>query len=526
MENSEKERPSSDPYGRQQPTQGFAAYQSTPPSAPQGGPGWLTAPPPRRRRRGPLFLAVVIGAIVALGVGFVVGLVANNDDNGDPAAAPPAADAAAPPAQNRPANAAQGGDGASGGGSGLDLRKGAVFVQSNSQHGNEVVALARGEDGKLSEVGRYDTGGTGSGSFEDSANGVILGTANGEAAPQHNIDNPQLLFVTNAGSNSVTVFRVTADSLQLVETLPSGGEKPVSLTVNRGLLYVLNSGELDDRLVLRRPVETNQDLLDNCTHGEPPTVTGFRVGEDGDLSEIANSTRPLSGGQGSGCSQVSFTQDGSQLVVTERVATLPGKTADKGAIVTFDVNDDGLLGAKKVMDPSGTGPFGFAFTKDGTLLVSEQKHSEPGQSTTSSYTMREDGTLKAISKSVGNQGTDNCWVVVTSDSRMAFTSNAFGGGTISSYRIDENGALSLLQSSATAEPGKDINDDRLTDGTTDLSLSRDSEFLYQLNSNLGIVQVFRVNDNGTLGFVEDKKVFDVPGIDTTGQLAPYGIAAF
>ncbi|WP_173123075.1 lactonase family protein [Kibdelosporangium persicum] len=471
---------------------------------------------------------MIIGVVVALGIGFVVGLVLT-DDGDDSAAVTPMANTNQAPPPGQPVNApaaAQGGDAAPGGGSAFDLRKGAVFVQSNSQHGNEVVALARNEDGRLSEVGRYDTGGVGTGSFQDSANGVVLGTANGEASPQHNIDNPQLLFVPNAGSNSITVFRVAADSLQLVETVPSGGETPVSLTVNRGLLYVLNSGELDDRLILNRPPDDATDFLDNCTHGEPPTVTGFRVTEAGDLTQIENSTRPLSGGQGSGCSQVSFTQDGEQLVVTERVASLPTKTPQKGAIVTFDVTPDGMLGAKQVMDPAGIGPFGFAFTKDGTLVVSEQDHSNPGKSTTSSYTIREDGTLKAISKAVPNMGTDNCWVVITNDSRMAFTSNAFGGGTVSSYAVDENGALTLLHASATAEPGKDPNDDKLTDGTTDMALSRDSQYLYQLNSNLGMVQVFRTNSDGRLTHVEDQKVFDGPGVDTTGQLAPFGIAAF
>jgi 6-phosphogluconolactonase (cycloisomerase 2 family) len=398
-----------------------------------------------------------------------------------------------------------------------------VFVQSNDPTKNEVVAFGRNvEKGTLQEIGRYDTGGTGSGSFEDTAEGVVLGTPAGEAGPQHYIDGAQLLFVTNAGSNSVSVFRVNADGLELVDTVPSGGEKPVSITVNQGLLYVLNSGELDDRFILS--FEQLQ-FLDNCTHGDQPTVTGFRIANDGKLTAIEDSTRPLSGGQESGCSQVSFSPDGETLLVSERLSTLPQREPNKGAIVTFAVNDDGTLGAKQVQDTSGVGPFGFGFSPDGTLLVTEQNHAEEQKGAVSSYTLLEDGKLKPISKAVDNQQTDTCWVVTTADGRLAFASSALASGSISSYRVDESGSLTLLEGSATAEPG-DAKNTHLKNGTTDLSLSRDSKFLYQLNSHFGTMQVFRVNDNGHLSFVEEQKVFDVTLPEDGGQLTPFGIAAF
>lgn len=519
MENTESRARSSEIYEEQHPTHGFVPQQQGPPSTQNPAePAWLANPPPKRRRRTPIVLAAVLGAVVLLVLGVVAGMSISSDD--EPIAVMPMAAEginAAADATNAPAG---------GGGSAFDLRKGAVFVQSNDESDNEVVAYSRAEDGTLVEVGQYETGGTGTGSFQDSAQGIVLGTSNGEASPQQHIDSAQLLFVSNAGSNSISVFRVNADTLQLVAEVPSGGETPVSLTVNRGLLYVLNNGELDNRLILGRPPMLAEDFLDNCTHGEPPSVTGFRVDPTGQLTMIPGSTRPLSGGQQSGCSQVSFTPDGTKLIATERVASLPGKTAAKGAMVIFDVNEDGMLGAKHVTDPAGVGPFGFTTTKDDTLLVSEQTHSAPGESTTSSYTVMEDGTTKVISAAVGSGGTDNCWVVATDDGRMAFTSNAFGGGTVSSYAIDENGALTLLHESATAEPGKAIEDDHLTDGTTDMALSRDSEYLYQLNSNLGLVQAFVVNDDGTLTFIADYKAFDGPTIETTGQLAPFGIAAY
>lgn len=530
MENAENRQMPPNP-GQQHPTQGFPAHQPPPP----GDPRWLAAPPAPRRRRAPVRLAVILGILVALVGGFVVGMVVTDDE---PVAGQPADDPMAQPAANEEPAPEEGqpaggegddatgtgpGSAASGGGSGVDLRKGGVFVQSNDASENEVVALSRAEDGRLTEIGRYDTGGVGSGSFEDTSNAVVLGTAEGEASPQHNLDSANLLFVPNAGSNSISVFRVDAEGLELVDVEPSNGEKPVGITVNDGVLYALNSGELDDRLVVDNDPVT---LIDNCTTGELPTVTGFHVSPLGELTAIPNSTRQLSGAQESGCAQVSFTPEGDQLIVTERVASLPGETPDHGAIVAYDVNEDGTLGAKHVTPSSGAGPFGFAFAPDGTLLVSENNLSEVGGSNTSSYTILEDGTMKPISKSVPDEGTDACWVIITNDGRYAFVSNAFGGGSVSTYSIDDTGALELVHASATRIPGEDIENDNLTDGTTDPALSRDSRFYYQLNSISGLVQVFQVNDNGSLTFVEQHEVFAPAPPPEGGQLPPFGIAAF
>ncbi len=69
-----------------------------------------------------------------------------------------------------------------------DLRRGAVFAMSNARDGNEVAAFSRAPDGALTQVGSFPTGGTGSGSFEDSDNGLILGTIAGEIAPNNLIE--------------------------------------------------------------------------------------------------------------------------------------------------------------------------------------------------------------------------------------------------------------------------------------------------------------------------------------------------
>jgi len=90
--------------------------------------------------------------------------------------------------------------------------------------------------------------------------------------------------------------------------------------------------------------------------------------------------------------------------------------------------------------------------------------------------------------------------------------------------ISLRGALTLLHASATAS-GQDPDDTHLSDGTTDMALSRDSHYLYQLNSIKGVLHVFRINSSGTLTFVEEHQVFNLTPVEAGGQASPFGLAA-
>jgi len=392
----------------------------------------------------------------------------------------------------------------------------AVYSMSNAADGNEVVAFSRAADGMLTRLGAYSTGGTGSGSFEDVANALVLGSAQGEASPNNIIDTTNLLFAANAGSNSITVFKVKQDGLERVEVQDSGGEKPVSVTVNNGLLYVLNSGETEDDLF---DGEGNV-IAPNCTTGGLPSVTGFKVSSDGQLDPIPNSTQMLSGDAFSGCAQVSFNPSGNVLVVTERTAVEPGKTndmlpaGDEGVILTFTVNGDGTLDNKQIFDATGQGPFGFTFRKeDGLLLTSEQFDGPfgPDLGAASAYALDSDGNLTATSASVGNGGTDSCWFVVTDDGTLGFVASFFDPSPrISSYRISPEGDLTLINGDA-AIPEQ---------GAADLALSGDSKYLYNINAFTGKVNAYKVGKDGSLELIQSVQAHDPS--DMAGR---FGLAA-
>ncbi len=90
---------------------------------------------------------------------------------------------------------------------------------------------------------------------------------------------------------------------------------------------------------------------------------------------------------------------------------------------------------------------------------------------------------------MANGQTDSCRVVITKDQRFAFTAN-FGTGTISSYRIDPSGAVSLLAAVA-ASTGA-------TSQPVDLSLSADGRFLFLLLRGAGGVASFQIEASGAL----------------------------
>ena len=106
----------------------------------------------------------------------------------------------------------------------------AVYAITNATSGNGVATYARSADGTLSYAGTYATGGLGTGANLGSQGAVTLA------------DNGKHLFAVNAASNSISEFSVKHDGLRLEATFSSNGVLPISVTANKNLLYVLNAG--------------------------------------------------------------------------------------------------------------------------------------------------------------------------------------------------------------------------------------------------------------------------------------------
>ena len=339
---------------------------------------------------------------------------------------------------------------------------GAVYAMTNDATINEVVVLNRAADGTLTPAGSFATGGMGSGTFENSANGLILS----EQSPNNIGGSFHYLFATNAGSDDISVFDVNPDgTLTLVDVEPSGGDHPISVTVRRNLLYVMNGG------------------ASNCSGGAP-SISGFRVGAKGQLTPIPGSTRPISGGANSGCAQVSFNPAGDVLVVTQRQADV---------IDTYLVDQGSGLTTGPIMNQTtGTGPFGFTFTQRGFLLTTENFGAAPLQGGAASYDVPPDGVLVPLGPTTRNGRSDTCWIVNTDNGKYAYTAN-FQSGDISSFLVNRDGTLVLLNPIAAV----------IGVGASDEALSVNSRYLYARNALQGTISVFRVESDGSLARLQD-----------------------
>ncbi len=321
---------------------------------------------------------------------------------------------------------------------------GAVYTMTNDPAGNHVIRYDRGEDGALTNPSYFATNGTG--------NGSIIGTNQGGLVLSENGD---MLFVVNAGSNEISAFQVNSKGLTLTDKVSSGGIQPISITIYKNLVYVVNAGGNGN-------------------------IVGFHL-DHGKLSQIPNSIRPLSSNS-AGPAEISFNPDGDILVVTEKGTNM---------IDTYMVIDNGLTNGPIVQASNGETPFGFAFDNKGHLIVSEAFGGTLGAGALSSYAVNDNGNLKTISGSIPDFHTAPCWVVVTNNGKFAYTNNAHDG-TTSSYLIGTKGMLSLLNPVA-GTPGSTSSAVNI-----DMALSENSKFLYSLNAGVNTIEGFRVNQDGSL----------------------------
>jgi 6-phosphogluconolactonase len=325
---------------------------------------------------------------------------------------------------------------------------GAVYTATNGAAGNQVLAYDRSADGALAFAGAFDTGGSGTGAGLGNQGGLRM------------TDDSKFLLVVNAGSNDVSVLRVTLQGLEVTDRIGSGGLRPVSIAVSGRLVYVLNAGG---------------------SAGDVDNISGFRISRDGRLTPIAGSTRPLSD-TSTAPAQIEFSPDGSLLVVTEK---------GPNTIGVYPVSATGLLGAGAFYASSGMTPFGFSFGQRGQLFVSEAWGGAPNASTVSSYDVSDSGSLLSIDPVVPNTETAACWLTVTNSGRYLYVTNT-GSSTVSGYEIRPNGTLELLDADgATAPTGAGS-------APIDLAFSVNDQYLYALSAGANTITILRTLPHGKL----------------------------
>lgn len=140
---------------------------------------------------------------------------------------------------------------------------------------------------------------------------------------------------------------------------------------------------------------------------------------------------------------------------------------------------------------SGATPFGFAFTQQDALIVSEAFGGAALASAVSSYNLS-DGGLDVISSSVPTGQTAACWIAVSKNGKFAYSTNA-GSGSVSAYRVGTDGSLSLIDGAAGITGS----------GTSpiDATVSNNGQYLYVLNGRTHNISAFEIHADGTLSSI-------------------------
>ncbi|WP_405512100.1 lactonase family protein [Streptomyces canus] len=349
----------------------------------------------------------------------------------------------------------------------------AVFVQGNELAGNTIHVFKRGEDGKLTASGAYATGGKG---------GDQVDAPTDSLASQGSLvydRGSHLLLAVNAGSGTVTSFRVEGQKLTDRRVVHSGGDFPSSIAVSGNLAYVMNAGG-------------------------GGSVQGFRITANG-LEPLGGSYRSLGLKNdkvplfSSSPGQVAFTPGGRELVVTTKSAN---------TIEVFPMRRDGRPAPRaKVNDSAGGVPFAITFDKAGRMLVAEAE-----KSTVSTYKVLADGSLKVVQKPLANGQNTLCWLERAGD---FFYGGNTGNSTVTGYRTDRHGRLALTNEVGIATPPS-----AMSQGVIDLAVTQDEKFLYVQNGTSGTVDGFRIGRNGSL-----TKVTTATGLPPFAESGMEGIAA-
>ena len=321
----------------------------------------------------------------------------------------------------------------------------AVFVQTNDPNGNSIAAYSQNQNGSLTYTATYPTGGNG---------GRAAGAVVDPLASQSSLvyDSAQhLLLAPNAGSNTVSVFRVRGDRLRLEQIVASGGPFPASIAVHDNLAFVLDAGLAG-------------------------YVQGYRIA-GGRLHPIAGSQRSLGLANSNppgflqSPGQVGFTPDGRHLVIT-----LKGNNG--GSVDVFSVSDDGQLSNAPTATAVGGVPFAFVFDPQGHLVIVNAAFGN-----LSTYTVNGNGSLSLVSAGASDGQIAACWVIGTKGNFYAANT---GSGSLSRYTIDNNGTVALRSPlAATGIPG-----------AIDMAVS--GRFLYAQSGGSGSVKAFAVGEDGSL----------------------------
>ncbi|WP_394767023.1 lactonase family protein [Ferruginibacter sp.] len=332
-----------------------------------------------------------------------------------------------------------------------------LYTESNTLGTNCIIGYKIKKDGTLQWQEQVLSGGSGTGKSLGSQGALVIDK-------EH-----EWLYAVNAGCNSVSSFKIDdKGKLTLAHSADVDGKTPVSVTVHKDLLYVLNRA------------------TDN--------IQGFKIGSGGMMTPIEGSMQPLSS-TGVDAPQISFTPNGDWIIVTEKATNIIG---------TFKVKNDGSVNAGTFTASVGKTPFGFDFSRN-YMIVSNAAGGMSGAGSSTSYTTY-NGKPAAINGAVASEQAAPCWIATTKYGRFAYVTNT-ASNNISSYYVSPWGGLYLVHGEAA----------KTDNGPIDIVVSKNNYDVYELNGK-----------SNTIGWYQRKPFGELilKGTATNLPLSTVGLATY
>src|SRR3954454_22768831 len=244
---------------------------------------------------------------------------------------------------------------------------------------------------------------------------------------------------SGSGLASQGAIQVSSDGRYVLAVDAGSNQVSVLRIKHDGTLKVLRHGVISSGG--RQPVSITEDhgvvYVANAGAGDS-NYTGFTLNSGGHLTPLSASRVPLPDDAQPG--DVLFNSSGTNLV---------GTRVNSSKIDSFSVTSNGRLvtAPGSPFPAQGAGPFGSEFRPtDPSQLFVSNAHDGAGNGTVSAFRVGDDGALASIGASpFADLQTAPCWVEISHDGRYLFAVNT-AVSTISRYSIAPGGAVTLLGS--------------------------------------------------------------------------------
>jgi 6-phosphogluconolactonase (cycloisomerase 2 family) len=398
-------------------------------------------------------------------------------------------------------------------------RVGHLYLQTNEVE-NCIIHYHRAANGALTEVGRFQTGGAGSGVFkpisgQESAPNSFEGAGSVILAPDR-----RFLFTTNGGDNSVSSFRVRDDGkLVLIDVKAtgnpvegkSGTAKSLAYAPSSGTLFVLHSFGPDHLRLMSVDAEGKLKLRAERytvnTYSKRNRVATMVVVSPNEKFVLAGTTfdEPIA--------LTGLYPDGSPILWVQRAGgafhSIASNAPDPDGVAVFPLEKDGSLGTARFHDAGGGSPFYIAFLhgRPDTFVVGYAVGDGCAMGTIAENGAVSFGPLVKIDTSAGVP-TELCWLAVSQDDRTVYATN-FGYGNISSYRINGRGLEIAKDPACSKVPGdgtaRGLNG-TVTSGPSDSWLTSDGAYLYQIYGNASKLVGYATQPDGSLNEIASMQI--------------------